>query len=97
MHFSPVMAVVPGPERSVIRFFSFATGITASAVDEETRSATASTLSWSNHLRAVLDATSALSWWSAETISMGTPSTLPPASSAAICAARTDPGPARSE
>ena len=45
-----------------MRFFSAATGITAPAVDEETRSAIASTCSWSNHLRAVLDATSAFSW-----------------------------------
>ena len=80
-----------------MRFFSFATGITASAVEEETRSATTSTFCSSNHLRAVFEATSALSWWSAEMTSMGLPATFPPKSSAAIFAASAEPGPARSE
>ncbi len=87
----------PGPERSVIRFFSAATGITASAVELETRSAIASTFSSSNHFRAAFEATSALFWWSELTMTIGLPSTLPPKSSAAICAATTEPGPARSE
>ena len=80
-----------------MRFFSAATGITAPAVEEETRSAMTSTFSSSNHLRAVFEAMSALFWWSAETISMGLPRSFPPKSSAAILAARTEPGPARSE
>ncbi len=45
-----------------MRFFWAATGITASAVEEETRSATTSTCSWSNQRRAMLEATSALFW-----------------------------------
>ena len=96
MHFSPVNAVVAGPERSVIRFFSLAMGMTAPAVEEETRSAMTSTFSSSNHLRAVFEAMSALFWWSAEMISMFLPSTFPPKSSAAMVAASTEPGPARS-
>ena len=56
-----------------------------------------STFCSSNHFRAVVEATSALFWWSAETSAIGLPATFPPKSSMAILAARTDPGPARSE
>ena len=64
-------AVAAAPLTMVIRFFSLATGITASAVDVVTRSPIMSTLSRSNHSRALLDATSPLFWWSALTTSIG--------------------------
>jgi hypothetical protein len=41
----------------------------------------------------MLDATSGLFWWSAETISTGMPLTFPPKSRAAISAATTEPLP----
>src|SRR5712692_4352600 len=94
---APAIGVEAALERSVMRFFSAAIGITASAVELVGISTTASTWSSSNHLRAMLAAMSALFWWSALMITIGLPRTLPPKSSAAICAAMTDPGPARSE
>jgi hypothetical protein len=74
-----------------------AISITASAVDEVGKSAIMSTLPWSNHSRARLAAMSGLFWWSAATSSMGAPSTLPPISSMAICAATAEPRPVKSE
>jgi hypothetical protein len=97
VHFSPVNAVVPGPESRVMRFFSAATGMTAMAVPLFTMSTAMSTWFSSNHFRAVLEAMSGLFWWSAETTSTGLPSTFPPKSATAILTARTEPGPARSE
>src|SRR5258706_3530593 len=78
-------------------FFSAATLTAASAVEEVTRSAIMSTLSVSIHSRTLVDAMSALFWWSAEITSIGLPSTLPPKSSTAILTASTAPLPDRSE
>ena len=80
----------------LIFFFSFERPCTASATDEVVSSMMASTLSTSYHLRAIVSAVSGLFWWSAVTISIGAPSTLPPKSSAAILAASTDHLPPKS-
>ena len=54
------MRSVPGPENTTILFFCFATSSTASAGADAATSRIASTLSWSNHSRALLAAMSAL-------------------------------------
>ena len=80
----------------VIFFFSFDRPCTASATEEVVSSMIASTPSRSYHWRAIPEAMSGLFWWSAETISIGTPPTLPPMSSTAIFAASTEPAPPNS-
>src|SRR5450830_438334 len=76
-----------------MRFFSPATLPTAIATLEVGTSTIMSTPSVSYHSRALVAPTSGLFWWSADTISIGLPSTLPPNSCAAICAATREPGP----
>src|SRR3954447_4575615 len=56
----------------------------ARATEENGRSTTASTPSLSNHRRTVEEPMSALFWWSACTIVIGLPCTVPPRSSATI-------------
>ena len=55
-----------------------------------------STFSASYHWRAICEPTSALFWWSADTISTLSPLAAAPKSSTAMRAATTDPWPARS-
>ena len=98
MHCSLVIGVEAGPLISATRFISLATFITASAVEVVTSSVAVSTPSRSNHSRALLEAMSALFWWSAETISTlnaGLASAMK--SAIAISVASTAPAPARSE
>ena len=92
----PVRSDEAAPEFSIAFFFSLATWLTASATDEVGTSTITSTLSVSNHWRAMLEPTSGLFWWSAETISTFMPFLAAPKSSTAICAASTEPGPPRS-
>src|SRR6266478_1152508 len=70
--------------------------LTASATPELGTSTIMSTLSASYHCRAMAEPTSALFWWSAETISTFMPLAAAPKSSTAMRAATTEPGPARS-
>ena len=83
-------------ETSSALFFCFVTWLTASATDEVGTSKIASTLSTSNHWRAILEPTSGLFWWSATTTSTFMPFFAAPKSSTAMRAATTEPGPARS-
>ncbi|MNL68543.1 hypothetical protein D3C87_1932800 [compost metagenome] len=83
----PVSSVVAAPVLMVIFFLSFERACTARPTEEEVSSMIESTCSVSYHCRAMLEATSALFWWSAVTTSTGAPSTLPPKSSTAIFAA----------
>ena len=89
----PVKSLVPTAIATAMPFRSFATCSTAKATDELSMPTIMPTFSRSYHCRAMADPMSALFWLSADRISMGRPRTLPPASSAAICAARNDPGP----
>ena len=57
----------------------------------------ASTCPASSHSRAMDEPTSALFWWSADTISTGMPRMVPPTSSTAIFAASTEPSPPSAE
>ena len=95
-HSLAVRAEVAAPEFRNAFFFSRVIWFTASATDEVGTSTIASTLSVSNHWRAMLAPTSGLFWWSAETISTFIPLPAAPKSSTAICAASTEPGPAMS-
>jgi hypothetical protein len=81
------------PELSITLFFSLVIWLTASATDEVGTSTITSTLSVSNHLRAMLEPMSGLFWWSAETISTFMPFFSAPKSSTAILAAITEPSP----
>jgi hypothetical protein len=76
----PVRSAVAAPVTMSIFFFSLDRPWTASATDEVVSSMMESTFSVSYHWRAMLAATSGLFWWSALTISTGTPRTLPPKS-----------------
>jgi len=57
---SPVSRDEPDPLTMAIRSFSFASCVTLSAIDELIRFAIISTLSTSNHLRAIPEAMSGL-------------------------------------
>ena len=93
-----MISVEAAPETMVIRFFSFATFMTASAVEVVTRSTITSTFSVSIHSRALIAAMSPLFWWSAEMIAiLKSGFSLAMKSATAIWTARSDPGPARSE
>jgi hypothetical protein len=81
----------------VRRFACRPISCTASATDDTGTSAMTSTPSVSNHRRAVAEPMSVLFWWSPEITSIRTPLICPPASSTAILAAVSDPGPPRSE
>ena len=84
------------PVTMSIFFFSCEMPWTANATEEVVSSMIASTCSVSYHWRAMLEAMSGLFWWSASTISIGAPCTLPPKSSTAILAASTDHLPPKS-
>ncbi len=84
------------PVVMVIFFFSLDRPWTASATEEVVSSMIASTLSRSYHCRAMPEAMSGLFWWSAETSSIGAPSTVPPKSSTAILAASIEERPPNS-
>jgi hypothetical protein len=96
-HASPVSAEEPAVEMrkavSVWRVIS----CTAMATDEVGTSTTATTFCESIQVRASVEPTSGLFWWSPTITSTVSPSSLPPKSSTAICAATTAPWPARSK
>ncbi|MEY9669904.1 hypothetical protein ABIE80_008612 [Bradyrhizobium diazoefficiens] len=79
------------------RFFSLAMFCTASPTAETGTSTIRSTWSTSYQRRAMAPPISALSWWSPITMLIGLPSTVPPKSSIAICAAVTEPWPVGAE
>ena len=83
----PVRSELAAPVTMSIFFFSAEMPCTASATEEVVSSMIASTCSVSYHWRAMLEAMSALFWWSAVTTSTGMSLTLPPKSSTAILAA----------
>ena len=95
-HLAPVRSDAAAPDTRNTLFFSRTTSLTARATDEVGTSTMTSTPSRSIHWRTMLEPTSGLFWWSAETTSMGAPATLPPKSSAAIRAATAEPGPVMS-
>ena len=90
------MSEEPGPENRTIFWRCRAISCTASATEENGRSAMTSTPSLSYHWVAIEDPMSALFWWSAKMISIFLPITTLPACSAAMRAAITDPCPDRS-
>src|SRR5215470_5963521 len=89
----PVRSEDAAPETRNTLFLSRVTWLTASATDDVGTSTMASTLSVSYHWRAMLEPTSGLFWWSAETISTLMPFFSAPKSSTAILAATVEPGP----
>src|SRR5882672_3742432 len=96
-HALPVRSEVAAPETRNALPLSRVTWLMASATDEVGTSTITSTLSTSYHWRAMLEPTSGLFWWSAETISTFMPFFAAPKSSTAMRAATTEPGPAMSE
>ena len=86
------MSELPALVICAIFFFSLASCITASAMPDDGTSVMMSTPE-SYHCRAMLVAMSGLFCPSAETTSIGLPSTLPPKSSIAIFTASTEPCP----
>ena len=92
----PVRSESAAPETRNALPFSLVIWFTASATDEVGTSTITSTLSTSYHWRAMLEPTSGLFWWSAETTSTFMPFFAAPKSSTAMRAAATEPGPARS-
>ena len=89
----PVRSEVAAPELMKALPFSLVSWLMASATDEVGTSKIASTLSWSYQVRAMVEPTSGLFWWSAETISTFMPLAAAPKSSTAIFAAASPPGP----
>ncbi len=92
----PVRSEEAAPETRNALPFSLTIWFTASATAELGVSTITSTLSESSHWRAMPEPTSALFWWSAETISTFMPFLAAPKSSTAIRAAITEPWPERS-
>ena len=74
-------------------FFSLAMFCTARPTADTGTSTIRSTWSTSYQRRAMPPPMSGLSWWSPTMMLIGLPSTLPPKSSIAICAAVTEPWP----
>src|SRR6476661_4939058 len=68
-HALPVRSELPGPDARNTLPLSFVIWFTASATPEFGTSTITSTWSTSYHWRAMFEPTSALFWWSAETIS----------------------------
>src|SRR6266702_4524337 len=95
-HALPVRSEVAAEETMKALALSRVIWLTASATPEFGTSTIRSTLSWSYHCRAMAEPTSALFWWSAETISTFMPLAAAPKSSTAMRAATSEPGPARS-
>src|SRR5215813_10427248 len=95
-HALPVRSDVAADETMNALALSRVIWFTASATPELGTSTMRSTLSASYHCRAIAEPTSALFWWSAETISTFMPLAAAPKSSTAMRAATTEPGPAKS-
>src|SRR5215813_15591485 len=93
-HALPVRSEEAAPETRKAFPLSLVIWLTASATPELGTSTITSTLSVSYHWRAMAEPTSALFWWSAETISTFIPFLSAPKSSTAMRAATTDPWPA---
>src|SRR5215468_7080965 len=94
----PVRLEAAAPDTRNTLFFSLVMVLTASATDEVGTSTTASTLSTSNHCRTMLEPTSGLFWWSANTTSILSWHWVAlQKSSTAFFAAHTEPCPDRSE
>src|ERR1700744_1335835 len=96
VHCALVKSELPAPESRKTPFFSFTMLLTASATPEFGTSTMTSTLSTSNHCRAILTPTSGLLRWSPEITSIFQPLAVRPESSTAIWAASVEPGPPRS-
>ena len=94
---SLVTRVVLEPPMMTILSSCAAIDMTASVTAELLVSKMTSTCCDPNHSRALAEPMSALFWWSAETISIGAPRTLPPKSSTAIFTATSEPSPEKSE
>ncbi len=92
----PVRSEVAAPELMKALPLSLVIWFTASATDEVGTSKMASTLSTSYQVRAMVEPTSGLFWWSAPSTSTFMPFLAAPKSSTAIFAAITEPGPAMS-
>ena len=95
-HALPVRSDVAAPEMMKALPFSRVSWLMASATDEVGTSKIASTLSTSYQVRAMVEPTSGLFWWSAETTSTFMPLRAAPKSSTAMRAATTEPGPVTS-
>src|SRR5215831_14089198 len=93
----PVRSELAAPETRKALPFSRVTWLTASATPELGTSRITSTPSTSYHWRAICEPTSALFWWSADTISTLMPFFAAPKSSTAMRAATTAPGPPTAE
>src|SRR5215510_896081 len=94
----PVRLEAAAPDTKNTLFFSLLMVFTASAPEEVGTSTTTSTLSTSNHCRTILEPTSGLFWWSANTTSILSWHLLVlQKSSIAFLAAHTEPCPERSE
>ncbi len=87
----------PGGQIKHARPHGVATAPISYRTDELPPSTMTSTCSVSIHLRTIATPTSGLFWLSAETTTIGLPSTVPPKSSTAICAATTAPRPPAAE
>jgi len=96
-HALPVRSEVAAPETRNALPFSRVIWLIASAIEEVGTSTMTSTLSTSYHWRAMLEPTSGLFRWSAESISTFMPFRAAPKSSTAMRAATVDPDPAISE
>src|SRR5256885_13610464 len=93
----PVRSDAAAPDTRKTLFFSLVMLLTASATEEVGTSTTTSTLSTSNHWRTILEPTSGLFWWSANTISILSKHFVDlQNSSTALRAAHTEPWPERS-
>jgi hypothetical protein len=93
VHALPVRSEDAAPDTRNALPLSFVIWLTASATPEFGTSTMTSTLSTSYHWRAMLEPTSGLFWWSAETISTLKPRFSMPESSTASFAAAIDPEP----
>src|SRR5262245_39218277 len=95
-HALPVRSDVAADETMKALHLSRVIWFTACATPVLGASRITSPLSASYHWRALCEPTSALFWWSAETISTFSPLAAAPKSSTAMRAATTEPWPARS-
>src|SRR5882762_10466508 len=93
----PLRSEVAAPDTRKALPFSRVIWLIASAIEEVGTSTMTSTLSTSYHWRAMLEPTSGLLRWSAETSSTFMPFRAAPKSSTAMRAATVDPDPAMSE
>src|SRR5262252_3517027 len=96
-HALPVRSELAAPDTRNALPFSRVTWLMASATDEVGTSTITSTPSTSYHWRAMLEPTSGLFRWSAETISTLRPLCILLKSSTAMRAATTEPAPPMSE